>query len=384
MKILGSIVGALLAFLAITRPIASWGYPQTIAQNYTSCVNCHYHPAGGDALTDYGRVYGVTGYSAKPFWAPNTDEEKLASWSEIVPGFNAWTPHIRPQINYRGLWYLQNLTDSRPTQPRWINMRADASLVIRSDDENKFFFEGNIGYLPDATPRLVTRNHFVGAQVSERYRLYAGLMDIAYGMRIPDHIAFSRIYTGLAQNDQSHSLLVHSLDENLEWMVQAMAGNLLQSSDLRFKGFTAKVEYGANSRIRNGFSVMNQFNNFRSRWLGAFHNRFQFVEGSALLSEVGWVRNAPKNGTTSTNGIYFLMQPTFKIIRGLYGIWTLEFYSADFLSAANRTLRNTVGLQWFAVPKVEFRIEAASTRTFGISAVDRDPLNGMIQMGVWL
>ena len=384
MRIGGVFFGVLWALLGIS-PNAQ-AYPNAIAMDYPSCINCHYHPAGDGILTDYGRTIGVNSYSAKPFWAPNTKEEDIQKFGDFLfPGFNSIQKYIRPQLNYRGLEYWTNFNAPKPIAPQYINMEADASVVVRANDDNTLFVAAALGRVPmgNGQNSWISRYHYLAYRPTDAIGFYVGLMDITYGIKIPDHIAFSREETGLAENDQAHSFLFHYLKENYEIFAQGFLGNLSQEADLRQKGGSLMAEAGATQEVRYGASFLYSTNDYRKRILSGLHARIKISDGSAILAEGGMIRYIPFADPMST-GFYGLLQPSFKIVRGFYALMTAEVYSQDWIDGTPRLVRFTPGFQWFLIPKVELRTEMSITRTLGQALGESDPLNLMVQVSAWL
>lgn len=360
-------------------------YPNAISMNYPSCISCHYHPAGNGILTDYGRTIGVNYYSAKPFWNPGVTEEKIEKYGEFFPGYNSITKYIRPQLNYRGLQYWSGINATNPISPNYIAMRADASLVVRADEENHFFVEGSVGKYPTVgSDTLISRYYYIAYRPRDELGFYVGLMDAAFGLQIPDHIAYSRSATGLAQNDQTHSLLVHYLRDNYELFVQAFAGNLTQSRDTRQKGGSAMFEFAASAQTRYGISLLHSANDYRKRDIAAFTVRHKVNEGTAIIGEFGALRYNTIATDESTLGFYSFIQPSIRLVRGLYSLWTFDLYAKDWFKGTPRFIRIAPGIQWFAIPKVEFRADMQLARTIGFASGEADPLTLMLQVSAWL
>ncbi len=361
-------------------------YPNAISMDYPSCINCHYHPAGNGTLTDYGRTIGVNSYSAKPFWAPKASEEQIEKYGEFLfPGFNELQKYIRPQFNFRGLEFWNHFNAPNPAPPQWINMETDASVVIRADEDNHLFIAGSLGRVPTGMGSYdwISRGYYAAWRPSDALGFYAGLMDITYGIKIPDHIAFSREATGLAENDQADSFLVHYLSDNFEVFAQGFIGNLSQSADLRQKGGSFVFEGGPNPGVRYGLDLLYSTNDYRKRVLTGLHTRYKVTEGSAILAEAGMAKYIPYSGAQST-GFYALLQPSFRLTRGFYWLMTAEAFSQDWLAGTPRILRFSPGFQWFLIPKVEFRTDLELTRTLGVPTGDSDPLDLLMQVSVWL
>ena len=190
-----------------------WAYPNFIGYGYTSCMTCHYNPYGNGPLTDYGRALSATAISNR--WiihGKDKSEEKIAEDSGFLymKAFNDW---VRPSVDYRGLRYARDVNKDQPKYET-IHMQADVNAVIKLDRTDKYIASISFGYAP--TPKSKkgqdvgnyrSREHYIGIRPNQTYGIYIGMMDKVFGIRVPDHIAFSRSITGLAQNDQTHGVL---------------------------------------------------------------------------------------------------------------------------------------------------------------------------------
>ena len=113
-----------------------WAFPHTIGHGYNSCLNCHFNPAGGGPLTDYGRAVGATAFAAVPFYTkksgatPEEIDERLGQQSGFLGsvGLPKW---LRPGANFRTLYLQQNITGDSSVS-RWITMQAEANLVLKT------------------------------------------------------------------------------------------------------------------------------------------------------------------------------------------------------------------------------------------------------------
>src|SRR5690606_24128678 len=149
-------------------------------------------------------------------------------------------------------------------------------------------------------PNYRSREHYIGYRFTPKFGIYVGLMDKVFGIRIPDHIAFSRSTNGLAMNDQSHGVLVHTGGEKWELGLNAFVGNLSQDAELRQVGGSAKFEYDVASKMRIGASVLSSKSDFLEMYVNAFHGKFGVGKGSALMVEIGETTKTQVSGGSET------------------------------------------------------------------------------------
>jgi len=382
-----------LVFVAIA--VSAWvqeyanAYPQFIAHGYPSCLNCHFNPMGNGPLTDYGRTVGATGIASRMFYPKSWSEEKIGNAS----GFLFRTPvqdHLRTQANFRGLEMVREF-GSPNSQSSWITMQASGQLILKFLSEDRLTLVGELGYNAPSSQSsgagqsnkpLRTREHYVGYRVNPEIGIYAGFMDKAYGLRVSEHIAFSRVFTDNAQNDQTHGVMVHAIAGGFEGAIHGFVGSLFQSSDLRQKGFSLQLERDVNEH-RVGFSFLRSSNEFVGVTSYGAHSRINLNDGSALLFEFGQNQRKSDSGVGNKISRYGLIQTFSKATQGLYVIANIDYGKVD-LSLDRSTLRWGPGLQWFPIQKMELRADLYNTRVFDDNSTTQDNWMLLLQTHVWL
>ncbi len=363
-------------------------YTHFIGHGYTSCLNCHFNPSGGGPLNDYGRVVSATLISSGALYPDSWNEEKIAYTS----GFLFRKPKqnfFRTQINYRGFQVVQNPGSSNTEQKRWINMQADARVILKLGQGDRFVAVGNYGYAPlpenlkDEEPEWRSREHYLGFRITPKFGLYAGLMDKVFGIKVIEHIAFSRIAPEVQQNDQTHGVLAHYLGEKWEIFAHGFAGNLSQNEELRMKGGSLSMERTAFDAHRLGASFMSSKNNFQELLSYSAHGRFNLKDGSSLLAEIGQVDRTSQNGADDRTMRYGLMQTYLRPFRGLYFLSNIEYFKRN-VDESDYTIRWGPGVQYFPIQRIELRFDAYNTRNFSPDASSKDSWMYLVQTHIWL
>ncbi|HXH30382.1 MAG TPA: hypothetical protein VNJ01_06195 [Bacteriovoracaceae bacterium] len=376
-------------FIAVTIlcTIEAKAYTNFIGHSYTSCLNCHYNPTGGGPLTDYGRAVSATAISSKMLYPDSWSEERVA----YASGFLFRKPKqkwLRTQINYRGFQVVRNPGSERTEEKQWINMQLDARLILKFGQNDKFVAVGNYGYAPlpegvEEQTEWRSREHYVGYRFTPKFGVYAGLMDKAYGIKVLEHIAFSRSAPQVAQNDQVHGVMGHFLGEKWEITGQGFAGNLGQEAELQMKGGSLMVERTSFDIHRLGFSAMKSKNEFLDLTSYAVHGRFNLKEGSAVLAEIGETTKTTFNKTDDRTMRYGLLQTYLRPFRGVYFLSNIEYFNKD-VEQDDYTVRWGPGLQFFPVQRVELRFDAYNTRNFSTSSSTKDSWMYLLQAHLWL
>ncbi|WPU66120.1 hypothetical protein [Peredibacter starrii] len=365
-------------------------YPNFIGHNYTSCLNCHYNPFGGGPLTDYGRAVSATTISSRALYPKSWDEEKIAYTSGFLfrkPKQN-W---LRTQINYRGFQLVRNPGSKESETKEWINMQADARVILKFGENDKFVMVGNIGYAPEPQSTVPgkeqgewrSREYYMGYRITPRLGAYVGLMDKIYGLRVIEHIAYSRALPQVAQNDQTHGATLHYVSEGWEGGAQFFLGNLSQDKDIQMKGYSATFEKTVFDIHRLGASFITSKNDYNELTSVAGHARFNLKEGSALLLELGQTTQKVTLSEEETVARYGLLQAYLRPVRGVYFLTNVEYIKRD-IEEKSYAVRWGPALQTFPIQRVELRLDIYNTRNFSPEASTKDSWMYLFQTHLWL
>jgi hypothetical protein len=367
-------------------------YANFISHGYTSCLTCHYNALGDGPLNDYGRAVSATAIASRSFYSDKTDEQSLGDRSNFF--FGKWRDQkwFRPSINVRGLRYDRNVFESARISKN-ILMQADGNIVIRPLEKDKLFFSGSFGYAPTpqtnkssgAQKNVISREHYLQWAPVRSHRIYFGLMNKAYGVRVPDHIAFSRTVTGLAQNDQSHGVIYHYTNNNFELAANYFMGNLYQDKLLRQVGGSFTTEYEFANRLRIGASVLKSKNQYLDYFMNTFFIKMGIGEGSSIISELGQVTKTPINSDVAkTIGVYNFTQHSIKLSRGTNFLTTFEYYKSNIqTSMVNNNYRLGFGIQYFPMQRIELRFDLVDSRIIAPSTIVTDTMDLMTQVHLW-
>ena len=367
----------------------SWGYANFIGHGYPSCINCHFNPFGNGQLTDYGRAVSATAISARTFYPKTWDEEKIAYTSGFL--FRKPTQKwIRTQINYRGFTVVSEPGSGSREQKQWIPMQFDARVAMKFGENDKFIFAADYGKVPlpadlddgESDQKYRSRNLYAGYRFNKNFGVYAGLMDKVYGIRVVEHIAFSRETPRLRQNDQTYGVAGHYIFGEWEGGTHLFLGNYNQDASYRMKGASTMIERNIFGKHRLGASLLGSNNDYLKLTSYSVHGRFNLKEGSSLLAEIGQTEKAQDQLANST-ARYGLLQTYIRPFRGLYVLTNIEYLKED-ITQETYNLRWGPGLQYFPIQRLELRADIYDTRTFLSNSSRRDSWVYLLQTHIWL
>ncbi len=362
-------------------------YSQFVGYGYTSCLTCHYNAAGNGPLNDYGRMLAATEIAGRAL-GPSSDE-KLAAQSGFF-GTAKLPVWWRPSIGYRGL-YMNSSIWKTPIY-KFIHMQADFTNAIRFDEDEKLISVVNFGYAPtpqgvsktdaEANRNWISREHYLRWTTSESMQLYFGFMDKAYGIRVPDHEAYSRRYTYNGQNDQVHGMMLNYNKLPVEFTLHAFGGNLLQSADTRQSGGSMILEFETSEKTRIGLTGQYLKNNYIDQVSTALMTRLGIGHGSAILMESGFIKFKPKTMEVMT-GFYGFIQSFMRLSRGFHFLTTAEYYTSDVVKEKTRNMRWGPGIQYFPFQRFELRLEVWNQRSIDPEQVKTDDWSALSQVHLW-
>lgn len=382
------------SFLLVFNIKPAWSYANFVAYGYTSCITCHYNALGGGPLTDYGRAVSAVAISGRLFQNADVTDEQLGDKSNFYFGKAKGPSWFRPSLNARELRYTKDVFKSSRVSKN-ILMQAEGNVVLKFLKNDRLTFSGTYGYVPDPSgaaksgekkeKNYISREHYIQVATTKSSHLYVGFMDKAYGLRIPDHIAYSRQFTGLAQNDQSHGVIYHiAPDKKVEMAFGYFVGSLFQEATLRQKGGSFIVEYEPALKVRVGASALSSKNKYLQEFMNSLHLRIGFGEGASIISELGQISKKPINSDVEkTVGVYNFTQAQLNLRRGLNLLTTYEYYRSNILKSVTTNYRLGLGLQYFPVQRIELRFDLVNTRSFAVASVVPDRWDLMSQLHLW-
>ncbi|HEY8270323.1 MAG TPA: hypothetical protein VIG33_05500 [Pseudobdellovibrionaceae bacterium] len=362
-------------------PEASNAYPDFISYGYNTCITCHYNGQGNGPLNDYGRALFTTEIAARDVFNKGLSEEEIAAKSGFL-GSTELPWWIRPGLKYRGLYFINN-PGSEAAVKKYVIMQTDLNVAVQFDPKAKYLFIASGGYSPTPASQqankdpkdknFISREHYFRWQANKKFFSYFGLMDKVYGVRTVDHTAFSRVVTGIAQNDQAHGVIGQYYGGSWELTGNIFLGNLLQEeANVRQQGASIMAEYDMAEKNRVGTSFLFSKNDYLDKTRFELHSKLGLDKGNSLLTEIGFVKDNPKLSPSNKYGGYLMMEGVYLITRGYNIISQIEYYNATLSPESPDMTRWTFGLLMFPMPRMEFRTTFVNGRSITDTTVTND------------
>jgi hypothetical protein len=381
-----------VVFFSITLwPGRADAYPWMIRHEYNNCIACHVDPSGGGLLTPYGRGQSQVLLSTK------------YSNEEVNPGkfiFFAGFAELPNSVNL-GAWfrtgYIKRQNDKPGGADNLVAMRYDFQGQVTVD---KVKFNLSLGLTPrdEAAPytqlawitrrqgplgpdgpivpkevQVVSREHWIGYDVSDAIMLRAGRINVPFGLRNFEHNSWVRSSTQTDYNTgQQHGVTASYGDEHVRGEVMAILGNYqIAPDDYRQRGYAGYVEFAVGQYQAIGFSSLMTYQALDAgkavsvfRQAHGPYTRYTITKPVVLLAELDITSNSYKDLPTYVGWTGFA-QLDIEPIQGIHILGTGEFLRNGVDKYSNESTNYGLwgGLWWFPVPHLDVRFDVI--RRFG-------------------
>ena len=367
------------------------GHPSYIGEGQPSCVSCHVNPAGGGALSDYGRAMSASSLSTKMLFSEEISESGIESYSGFL-----WKTKLprwfRPEINYQG-HYINRAMGRPQSESEYVHQFLEATVVSQHLKNDALTFVASAGVTParkrsskyqeKVHHELISRNHYGQIKLTPGTFLMAGAMEKIYGLRVGDKSTFSRQRTGIAFNDQVHAVALLLHDQNMDTGFQIHAGNLYQEKKYREQGANFSFEFGETRFWRIGLSGSYSKSETLTRMMGALHFRVSPDDGVSLISEFGVIDTNPESSRKEF-GLYGLLKGQLKITRGLNFYTAFEVFNPEIGRKGEKLYRAAPGIQFSPIQRLSIKGELRSQRATIPDAVYKDTWDMITYLTIYI
>lgn len=376
-----TVVLPLLCVLSTSKP--AHAYAWMIRHGYSGCPVCHADPSGGETLTAYGRAQ--SDLLLRTRWDGKSPEE-----AEPSPASRFLWFLDTPQALLLGgsLRFATEYTSSTKKVAAF-PMQIDAYGQLRI---GKIIMGGSLGVIK--TPagslygrtaqittnqgeqyNLISRNFYVGADLSNEFTLRVGRLNLPFGVRMPEHTMWVRATTRTdRESGQQYGAALAYNSENVRGELMGIAGNYQINPDaFRERGYSGFVELMVGARAAIGLSSFYTYakedritlaTNVARGAHGPF-TRIGLTDEFAILGEADLLTDSSRTGL----GYVGYLQGDYEFIQGLHGLLTFEWQdqrqlSSDHIAgkpvspgAGKAEAGGWVTVNWFFLPHVDVRVD---------------------------
>jgi hypothetical protein len=340
----GRIARALILFFASALLVVSWSgtaqaYPWMIKHGFAKCASCHTDPMGGETLTGMGRVISDTTLSTR--WDGGkepTNNAKLfyaveePAWLRLGGSVRMmWALYKLPYQGAEGAYRMFPMQMDTYGQLRFGDFRIGGSIgATRAPPGSSFGKPAQITSNEEQGWNLISRSHWIGYDLSDHLLLRAGRLNLPFGVRIPEHVMWSRDATRTdREHSQQHGVALDYYEGPIRAQLMAILGNYQMSPDkFRERGYSLYGEYLLSPHVALGVSslVTHASADYiltghpsNTRQAHGLTGRIAPIKDLAILAEADVLLS-----TATTFGYVGMLQADYEVIQGLHFIGTGE------------------------------------------------------------
>ena len=337
-------------------PVSAMAYPDLVGKGYTNCITCHYSPTGGGFVNSYGSASMETFFpdsSASGFVSKHREKASVTGFDDDGAPQLQWGFGADARVMFTTLPSAEEASAGFSFFPMLLEVGGVVSygkLLAYGSVGPKPPEAGGIGY------KVFSREHWLQYRFTDTFGLRAGRMVLPFGIRQPDHTAFTRTDLNLGYYGQSYAAEADYISERLAVSVAGFGGDFTeQPSQLRERGVAASVAVNFADRGSVGISGLYGSSDLVDRVAGALFTRMRLVQRSYVLAEVD-LQQRKSPGLVARDNI-----ATFARL----GWWALEqldlYVEHDWRIQESATdgsddiaqTRYLVGSSWWLMPWVE-------------------------------
>lgn len=351
---------ALLALCALLLPSRAWAFPWVIRHGYTSCGECHQDPSGGGVLTAYGRAQAQI-LLASPYG--RGDDWEPGEGSAFLWGAAPLPSSLALQFDNRSLLVPE------PGNTRFIQMQTDLRGQVKRGQVRGSLGLGYANTGAEAarvtsqpSHNLVSRDHWVGVDMSPFLLVRGGRMALPYGIRSEDHFLYPIAATRTDINDQQQHGLALSYNR-APWRAEVMgvAGNFQVSpDDFRERGMAAYGARRLGPTSEVGLSLLGARSGRdvdtlapRTRLAGGLFGRTAPWTPLVLLAQADLLYEV----TSSQPGLAAYLQADWEPSQGFHVKATGEYCDDDLPQGPAGVATGILSGQWFILSRLDVRVD---------------------------
>lgn len=337
-----SVAAALVAVAASSG--TALAYPQfQMSSGTTRCNECHYSPAGGGLLRDWGRSEAADTISR------GGDDEFL---------YGAWEPPkwLALGADFRGVTGIKDASDTSESELLLFPMQADVySRFAFSDSLSLSVTLGGRGAARGfPRPPLGSREHYLMWQPdSTGPYVRVGRFYAPFGLRQVDHTMYVRRYMGFYSWEETYNVSGGVIENDWELHATASAPDPVQAGAGRPYGGSIMYERAVNSSLRWGLQAKLEKTSVRTRYIAGATGKW-YLDGPKLLvmAEVDGARESIDS--TPRSQLLGHLNLSYFPVQGLMVGAAVEHYAED-LSVAD-TARDAADVMVQLFPRSHWEV----------------------------
>jgi hypothetical protein len=353
-------------------------YPQfQVALGSDRCTACHFSPAGGGLLTDFGRDEAGDTLSGRGDGKFLHGAATLPSWIQLGGDF-------------RTALLAKQLAD-RDTDLLWFPMQADTYTRVAAGPISLNLTIGLNGAARGRTEGasvltyLASRQHYLMYESTDgEATVRAGRFFPVFGVRTQDHTAYARRYLDQSTLEEPYALEAGAHGGNWDAVVAGFIGNPipLTGSGAKAMGGTAYYERRLDNTVIAGNARFAMTDDDRRVLLGAIGKHWLERPGLMLIGELDLQRQSFTGGGTTRLQLLGFAQVTKMIMPGYMIGATLQRWAPDLSLEGSSRNALQLDVQWFPYAHIEMHLLTRLEAT-GADASDPNRL-ALLQLHYYL
>lgn len=331
----------------------SFSYPRFAAYTGDKCGDCHVNPSGGSMRTEWGTKYGQQNLGMDMF-------KKLTSKMEF-------SPKLSKSISVGGdvrIAHSDNDLKTSISANKFLAMEGNLYVNAKVNEKLSVFVSAGL-----QSQQAPVKNEFYGllSNITD-YNFYfqAGKFSPNFGIRIPDHRAYQRLYLLNTPYDADAGLQLGMSPGDFNMSVGLFNGLSVDFFDTDLnKMFVASADYTfhfaedlfhwnlGTSFYNNPFRKADQFGDMMDANQKSFNGftKIGLFDRVALLGEVDFIENQETG--TFRRGMYHFGELSVKVAKGIELRGQYEMRDRDRDVVDDEIKRISTGFALFPMPGME-------------------------------
>lgn len=360
MKIVSSVLFLIFTGLSFN----SFAFVENATHGYSNCMACHYSPAGGDLLNEYGRSLSSALMST---WSLPGAERALGGavpetkWAKFGGDLRTLQSYVNsPRSSDQNLFLMQNNVE--------IGLKHKNVMLI-----------GTLGTRegPDSRSRntpdkgeFLSERHYVLVEASSTSRIRAGKFRINYGINDPNHFRPYKNLLGFGSQSERYNLEYSKFFDSSDLFVTYSLGRI-DDRDSRHdeRSFSTKFSHYLGGKSKVGVNYLYGEQGDTERHLVGAFGITPITEKSYVLYELDYQSSENKfsGSSRSVVGHFRLGYEAFKGFKAYTLYDQIEVLGRNDSS----TMAPGLGFQWLPFPHLELQVEWQSITTEGGPSTNR-------------